>query len=58
MKKTFILLFGTIDISKYLHRRINEMVFNVKNLKWTREPEWYSIEEDKIEIITKPDREL
>ena len=34
------------------------MVFNVKDLKWTREPEWYSIEEDKIEIITKPNTDL
>lgn len=34
------------------------MVFNVKDLKWTREPEWYTIEEDKIEIITKPNTDL
>ena len=28
------------------------MKFNVNELKWTREPDSYSIEEDKIEIVT------
>ena len=34
------------------------MNFNVKDLKWTREPEKYSITQDKIEIITKPHTDL
>ncbi len=34
------------------------MKFNVKNLKWTREPESYSIAEDKIEIVTQPHTDL
>ena len=35
-----------------------EMNFNIKELKWTREPESFSIEEDKIVIITKPHTDL
>lgn len=34
------------------------MDFNIKNLKWTREPESYSITEEKIEIVTKPYTDL
>lgn len=34
------------------------MNFNIKNLKWTREPESYLITNDKIEIITKPYTDL
>ena len=34
------------------------MDFNIKELQWTREPESYSINEDKIEIITKPYTDL
>ena len=34
------------------------MNFDVNGLKWTREPEDYSITEDKIEIITKPNTDL
>ena len=34
------------------------MKFDIKNLKWTREPESYSINEDKIEIITEPHTDL
>lgn len=34
------------------------MKFEVNNLIWTREPEKYSISEDKIEIITKPNTDL
>lgn len=34
------------------------MVFSLKNLKWTREPESYFIGEDIIEIITKPYTDL
>ena len=34
------------------------MKFEVNNLIWTRQPEEYSISEDKIEIITKPNTDL
>ena len=34
------------------------MKFEVNNLIWTRQPEKYSISEDKIEIITKPNTDL
>lgn len=34
------------------------MKFDIKGLKWTREPESYCITEDKIEIITKPNTDL
>ena len=32
--------------------------FDIKDLKWTREPKSYSITEDKIEVITKPHTDL
>ncbi len=31
---------------------------NLKNFKWTREPNSFKIENDKIEIITKPRTDL
>ncbi|MDE5603979.1 MAG: DUF1349 domain-containing protein [Eubacterium sp.] len=31
---------------------------NIKNFKWTREPESYSADQDKIEITTKPHTDL
>ena len=34
------------------------MKFDITKLEWTREPEHYSINEDKIEIITKPHTDL
>lgn len=34
------------------------MNFNIKNLKWIREPKSYAINKDKIEIITKPHTDL
>lgn len=34
------------------------MNFDIKNLKWIREPKSYSINKDKIEIITKPHTDL
>ena len=34
------------------------MKFDINNLKWTREPESYKIEEDKIEILTAPHTDL
>lgn len=34
------------------------MKFDSKELKWIREPESYSITDDKIEIITKPYTDL
>lgn len=34
------------------------MSFDVKNLKWIREPKNYSVTEDKIEIITMPYTDL
>ena len=34
------------------------MEFNINELIWTREPERYSITEEKIEIITKPHTDL
>ena len=34
------------------------MKFEVNNLSWIRQPEEYSISEDKIEIITKPNTDL
>ena len=34
------------------------MRWNVHDLKWTREPERFSISEDKIEIVTKPHTDL
>ena len=30
------------------------MNFDINKLKWTREPADYSVSEEKIEIITKP----
>ena len=30
------------------------MKFDITKLEWTREPERFSINEDKIEIITNP----
>lgn len=34
------------------------MRFDTKKLKWTREPESFSIADDKIEIVTKPNTDL
>ncbi len=34
------------------------MEFNIGDLKWTREPEKFLLEKDKIEIITKPHTDL
>ena len=34
------------------------MKFDVSRLKWIREPEMYSISDDKIEIITRPCTDL
>ena len=34
------------------------MKFGIENFKWTREPEKYLIDENKIEIITKPHTDL
>lgn len=34
------------------------MEFDIKNLKWTREPDSYSIADGKIEITTKPGTDL
>jgi len=34
------------------------MNFSVNDFKWTREPEGYSIADDKIEIVTKPHTDL
>ena len=34
------------------------MIFDVKNLKWIREPNKYNISEEKIEIITEPHTDL
>jgi regulation of enolase protein 1 (concanavalin A-like superfamily) len=34
------------------------MTFNIKNLKWIREPNNYNISEEKIEIITEPHTDL
>lgn len=34
------------------------MKFNIKDLKWIREPKRYSITENKIEIITEPHTDL
>ena len=34
------------------------MKINTKNMIWTREPKKYSIEDDKIEIITEPNTDL
>ena len=34
------------------------MNFDMKDLKWTREPESYCITDNKIEIITKPYTDL
>lgn len=31
---------------------------NLKDLKWTRKPENYTIDDDKIEMITKPHTDL
>ena len=31
---------------------------DIKELKWTREPQDYKIENDRIEIITKPHTDL
>lgn len=33
-------------------------MFDIKKLKWTREPENYTISDNKIEIITKPHTDL
>ena len=34
------------------------MKFDIKNLKWTREPSGYSIADDRIEIVTSPHTDL
>lgn len=34
------------------------MEFDINSLKWTREPEQYSITQDKIEILSKPHTDL
>ena len=34
------------------------MIFDVKNLKWIREPNNYNISDEKIEIITEPHTDL
>lgn len=34
------------------------MKFDINNLKWTREPQEYKIEDNQIEIITKPNTDL
>lgn len=34
------------------------MNFDVNKLKWTREPEAYSVKDDTIEIVTKPHTDL
>lgn len=34
------------------------MEFNLKNLKWTREPENYLIGNDRVEIVTQPNTDL
>lgn len=34
------------------------MMLNLKEFKWTREPESYKIENDSVEIITKPHTDL
>lgn len=31
---------------------------NLKDFKWTREPESYKIDDDRIEIVTKPHTDL
>ena len=36
--------------------RDNEM--NIKDFKWTREPDDYTLTDDKIEIITQPETDL
>ena len=36
--------------------RDNEM--NIKDFKWTREPDDYTLTDDKIEIITQPGTDL
>ena len=36
--------------------RDNEM--NIKDFKWTREPDDYTLTDDKIEIITQPSTSL
>jgi regulation of enolase protein 1 (concanavalin A-like superfamily) len=33
-------------------------MFNIKSLKWTREPKNYIIDENVIEIVTKPYTDL
>ena len=35
-----------------------KLIMNLKKLKWTREPQEYKIETDRIEIITKPHTDL
>ncbi len=34
------------------------MTFDIQNLRWTREPTEYVIEQDRIEIVTKPHTDL
>ena len=34
------------------------MKFDVNKLEWTREPESFTISEDKIEIVTKPHSDM
>ena len=34
------------------------MKFDVNNLQWTRQPEDYTISQDRIEIVTKPHTDL
>ena len=44
---------GTVQLRHLQNLTGKVMKFDIKDLKWTREPEKYSIEEDKIEIVTK-----
>ena len=34
------------------------MEFGINNFQWTREPERFTVSDDKVEIITKPHTDL
>ena len=34
------------------------MNFSIHDFKWTREPEWFTVSDDRVEVITKPYTDL
>ena len=34
------------------------MNFSIHDFKWTREPEWFTVSDDRVEVVTKPHTDL